>query len=253
MAEKFDNLYDLHNHLVFGIDDGARTPEDTIHMLEDAAANRIKVIVATPHGVPQAHWTKFEENYAAAAAMADEYGIKLLRGIEYNARNLAENQSLETLGGAAAGVVLMDFRIPNLPPEFQLCVDRVFNANHTLVIAHPERTFPPEALDKLSQLFDNGVIYQVTAGSLLGHFGTAECKMAWKFLEWGWAKFVASDAHDVKSRSNCLLEAYNLIARRWGTEAALTLQENARRAVENPEAGFAAVKKPAIWKRIFHC
>ena len=36
MAEVIENLYDLHNHLLFGIDDGARNASDTEAMLKEA-------------------------------------------------------------------------------------------------------------------------------------------------------------------------------------------------------------------------
>ena len=40
---------DLHCHLLWDIDDGAQSLEDTLALCETAAANNIRIIVATPH------------------------------------------------------------------------------------------------------------------------------------------------------------------------------------------------------------
>ncbi|MBE6366647.1 MAG: hypothetical protein E7052_01895 [Lentisphaerae bacterium] len=231
-----EGLYDLHNHLLFGVDDGAEKLEDTEAMLQDAVKNNIKVIAATPHMLPRTDMQKYEANFPEAAALAEKYGIKLLRGGEYNARSFPPEPPYIALGGGEQGAVLMDFRLPSFPPEFQLCVDNIFNAGYSLIIAHPERTFPESMLPDLERLFDSGVVYQVTAGSVVGKFGREPQRMAFKLLEKGWAKLVASDAHDDSKRPSLLLEAYNVIEKRYGAEAAAILQNNARNVIEEPSA-----------------
>ena len=236
MSEKLTGLYDLHNHLLFGIDDGAQTLEDTEAMLKEAAENGITLIAATPHMLPRTDMVKYRANLPAVVETAEKYGIKVVQGGEYNARSFPENPPYISLGGGANGYVLMDFRMPSFPPEFQLCVDNIFNANYTLIIAHPERTFPESMLPELGRLAECGVVYQVTAGSLLGKFGAAAKRMAWLLLEKKWAKIVASDSHDVEKRPSYMQEAYQMIARKYGMQAALTLKENARKVIEEPTA-----------------
>ena len=45
-------MIDMHHHLIYGIDDGAKSFEGTEKMIEDAVKNQISVIVATPHITP---------------------------------------------------------------------------------------------------------------------------------------------------------------------------------------------------------
>src|ERR1700759_5441040 len=40
---------DIHSHVLYGIDDGAKKLEDSLGMLEMAAANGTVAIVGTPH------------------------------------------------------------------------------------------------------------------------------------------------------------------------------------------------------------
>ena len=42
-------MYDLHTHILPGVDDGAVTPEDTLAMSRVAADTGTKVVLATPH------------------------------------------------------------------------------------------------------------------------------------------------------------------------------------------------------------
>ena len=42
-------MFDLHAHILPGIDDGARTPEETLEMSRVAAGYGTKAILATPH------------------------------------------------------------------------------------------------------------------------------------------------------------------------------------------------------------
>ena len=42
-------MIDIHNHIVFGIDDGAQTKEDMLDMARAAHAEGITDIIATPH------------------------------------------------------------------------------------------------------------------------------------------------------------------------------------------------------------
>lgn len=48
-AEGVNQIVDIHNHVLFGLDDGARTLEESIEMIKNAKTQGIDVIVATPH------------------------------------------------------------------------------------------------------------------------------------------------------------------------------------------------------------
>ena len=227
-------LYDLHNHLLFALDDGAKDSAETAAMLEDAARNNINVIVATPHAGATVDLAVWQERLNICSEMADQYGIKLLPGAEYNARHFPDAPPYLTLGGVKKGFVLMDFRLPSLPPEFTQCLDDIYNADHQLIIAHPERSFPESTFFELEKLVDAGVVFQLTAGSILGAYGRKIRSISWMMLEKNWAKLIASDAHDVLDRKNCLAAAYEAIEHHFGAAAAGVLKENAARVVEAP-------------------
>ena len=45
-------LIDIHTHIVFGVDDGARSLEESLKLIDMAVGQGIKAIIATPHNMP---------------------------------------------------------------------------------------------------------------------------------------------------------------------------------------------------------
>ena len=42
-------MIDIHSHVVFGVDDGAKTEKDTRDLLEESYRQGVRTIIATPH------------------------------------------------------------------------------------------------------------------------------------------------------------------------------------------------------------
>ncbi len=240
-------LIDLHNHLLYGMDDGARTISDAEKMLDDAKNNGISTIAATSHVLPGTDQAQYDRHLQVVARLGEARGITVLRGAEYNGRHLPEQPPYTTLGGIENGTVLVDFRIPYLPPNFRAQADDIFNAGYSLVVAHPERTFPIAMLKNLEELAETGIVYQITAASLLGKFGNAPCKMGWTLLTNGFARLIASDAHNIQDRASCLAEAYEIIRKKCGENAVATLQDNARKVLEAPRTTLAPIPLRRFW------
>lgn len=113
MTEQF---LDLHTHVVYGVDDGARTEEQMRAMLDAAAANGITTLVATPHATPgleEFPQERYQRHLDAAQAYCQQqgYGLRLYPGAEllYNPmlRDAARENGLPTLAGT--DWVLMEF------------------------------------------------------------------------------------------------------------------------------------------------
>ncbi len=70
------------------------------------------------------------------------------------------------------------------------------------IIAHPERNLElMENPDLLYRLVKNGACAQLTCSSLTGRFGRSVKRLARRFLEANLVHFIASDAHNLTSRS----------------------------------------------------
>ena len=112
----------------------------------------------------------------------------------------------------------------------------MMNAGLRPIVTHPERNQLLQfRMADLESWVAQGVHIQVTAQSLLGRFGKTAKGCAHELVGRGLVHFLASDAHNTRSRSTALDEARQYVDKRFGPEAGLRLFE------ENPRAALAGV------------
>jgi protein-tyrosine phosphatase len=94
------------------------------------------------------------------------------------------------------------------------------------ILAHPELISALQGEPRLVRsLQDMGVLFQITADSVLGRFGREPRRACEEWLDAGQVHFVASDAHSPRRRPPGLSEARRAIAARWGEDVARALTE----------------------------
>lgn len=201
-------MIDLHCHVLPGIDDGPATIEQSLALARAASRNGTRTVVATPHvslQYPNSAETILRLVYEVnARLLAEGVGVEVRRGAEIALTQIADVriEDLErlTLGG---GPWLL------LEPPFVAAaygLDAVIGAlqlkGHRVVLAHPERC-PSFHRDPrmLATLVSRGVLTSVTAGSLVGRFGTDVRRFARRMVAEGIVHNVASDAHDTTRRA----------------------------------------------------
>jgi len=90
----------------------------------------------------------------------------------------------------------------------------------------------------VKEWLQRGVLIQVTAGSVIGRMGKHAEKMAHDLLANRWVHFLATDAHNTTSRIPKMREAYELVAKKYGSDYAHLL------CVSNPLAVFMGKPMP---------
>jgi protein-tyrosine phosphatase len=97
----------------------------------------------------------------------------------------------------------------------------------TPVIVHPERNSElMERPETLYKLVEKGALTQVTASSLCGYFGKNIKKFSHELVENNLTHFIASDAHNITTRSFKMEEAFNLIESEFGMDFVYLFKEN---------------------------
>ena len=97
----------------------------------------------------------------------------------------------------------------------------------TPILAHPERyRFVQEDIKRLEILKEMGVLFQIDAGSIIGHFGVKTKKTSINMLSMGYCHLIGSDAHNDARRSFCLKDAYSVIN---SDEVIRALKQNAEK------------------------
>jgi protein-tyrosine phosphatase len=229
-------LVDIHSHILYGLDDGARTLEDSVAMLRLAADSGTTDIVATPHANtefafdPSLIDARIAELQEAAGPLP-----RIHRGCDFHL-------TLENIQDALAHppkyainhlcYLLVEFSDLLIPRPTQEIFDRLQRAGLTPIVTHPERNgLLHTRLDQLQSWVENGALVQVTAGSLLGGFGRAAKSVATELMNRNLVHFIASDAHDPKHRTPVLRDAYQYVEQTWNPSLAKLLFTTSPQAV----------------------
>lgn len=234
-------MIDLHFHILPGVDDGAKTIEDSIEIAKKAVENGITSIMATPH-----HKNGAFENPKQ----------KIIRDVELlNVRLIEEGINVKIFPGQEirifgeiveaydAGEILtlnqtqyLFIELPsNHVPRYteQILFDLQVKGLKPIIV-HPERNASIiEHPDILYHFVTKGTLTQITAASVLGNFGKKIQKFSLDLIEAGMAHLIASDAHNLTTRACKLREAYEFLEKDFGTEARFYFQENAQLVVAN--------------------
>ena len=222
-------MYDLHSHILPGVDDGARTLEDALEMARSAVEHGTKVMVATPHRkdvIESFSVQQIQEHLAVLKGELDQNGVDLeiLLGMETHLElelpeAFAEGLALPINGSRYALVELTFFGHPNYMEEvlFQLQLRGL-----TPVLAHPERIEVIQRnVDLLVGFVERGMLSQITAGSIVGHFGGRVKRFTHSLLRRGLVHVIASDTHFAQGpRSPVLSDGVNEAVRIVGEERA---------------------------------
>ena len=202
-------MIDLHSHVLPGVDDGARTLDESLEILRAAAEDGITRIAATPHvrdDYPTSPET-MERGVDAVNSAARDAGIpiEVLTGgeldIEYAAR--LDDATLARFGlGGNPAVLLLECPYTGWPLELRDLVFRLATRGFSVVFAHPERNPDVQADPELLRpLVDAGVLVQITAGSVDGRLGSGSQRASRTLLDAGLAHLIASDGHAPQIRA----------------------------------------------------
>ena len=216
---------DCHSHVVPSGDDGAQSLADGIALCELAARSGTEVLYATPHIWPHLVLTDEREEAVRRGfkALRLDAPLELRLGYELTPARplLEEDPGRYALEGT--DVVLVEVPFAGPADDLFALAEHVEAAGLVPLIAHPERTEAVRARPALAEeLAERGWPLQVNSTSVTGRHGPEAAALAWRLIERGHARVVASDGHRL-TRPARLDDAYELVSARVGEEAAAPL------------------------------
>ena len=234
-------MVDIHHHLLWGLDDGAKDIETSIAMANASAADGVTHIVCTPHAngtydfQPEVNAAKVAElrERLKAEGVTVELGLGCDFHLSYdNIQDAKEHPARYSVNGLGYLMVeLPDYGIPRGLTEtfYELQL-----AGMTPILTHPERNPTLQNdLPRLAEWMRGGVLVQVTGDSVTGRMGKTAQRITHELLAKRWVHFLATDAHNVTSRPPRLSEARSVVARKYGEAYAESL------VTTNPLAVFS--------------
>lgn len=223
-----DQVIDLHCHILPGIDDGAPDIDLSLAMARRAVDDGITVTACTPHIMPGYYENTgpgIREHVRALQTVLDENDIplKLTTGADVHLVTdlVAGLKSGRILSLADSRYFLFEPPHNVAPPRMMDSIFDVMSAGYIPIITHPERLrWIEEQYDVMGQAVHNGAWIQLTAASVTGKFGKRPQYWSDRMLDEGLVHILATDAHNMRTRSPVLSEAVEAVSKRLGEAAA---------------------------------
>ena len=205
-------MLDLHVHVLPGIDDGPRNLDDALKLARALVADGIEHVVATPHiypGVFDNTPHRIAEAFERLQTAVTAEGLALTMTWAAEVRicpeiiDWLEHRRLPLLDGSLVGPSTALIELPDgqIPVGTDRLAGLMLDRGITPLIAHPERNKAVmEQPSRLEALRRMGCRFQLTAGSVIGEFGSKAHATARHLLDADWADVVASDAHNLSGR-----------------------------------------------------
>lgn len=241
-------FYDLHAHILPGIDDGPATIEDAVEIARIASANGTRAILATPHRKDVTELSSIERIREVTAELScrfrdESIPLALTLGMENHIdaalpEDVIAGKAL-TMNGSRYILVEMPFFGDIKEHHYVEGALRELQAQQLIpVFAHPERI---EAFQRQPALLERyigmGMLSQLTRGSLLGHWGKEVLQFSLDLLRNGMVHILSSDTHSPRPpRTPELGEAIKVASEIVGCQKAQAMVTDTPRAILNDKS-----------------
>ncbi|TCD46257.1 tyrosine protein phosphatase [Streptococcus sp. X16XC17] len=226
-------MIDIHSHVIFGVDDGPDTIEESLSLIGESYRQGVRTIVATSHrrkGMFETPEDVIARNFSAVQEkvvvefpdMTLCYGGELYFTTDI-LEKLASNQFPRMHGTKFA---LIEFSMGTRFEDMQQALQALAMIGVTPIIAHIERYMALEFnKERVQSLIDMGCYTQINSSHVLKPklFGDSHKvfkKRAAYFLKENMVHCVASDMHNLTSRPPFMEQAYKLIKKDYGSKRA---------------------------------
>jgi protein-tyrosine phosphatase len=217
-------MIDLHTHVIYGIDDGARDFDEAQEMIRIAQANGTTKMVATSHYIPETYSYTQEAYYEKLNKLRqwivnEHMNFQLIEGNELfltrpSVQDLLQQKCLTINKSRYVLVEVTSFMKLQKVEEL---LDLLQHNGYIPIIAHIERlNWILEDFNCIQQWYTKGYVFQVNAESIVNKRYKENYKSAHELLKKGYVHIVASDGHRSNHRRPVLLEAYNHITQICG-------------------------------------
>lgn len=197
-----DDYIDIHSHLLPGIDDGARTFEDTLRLTKALQGFGVSQFITTPH-IIQYVWDNTHEQILSnkETTVVELEKNKITIPFSAAAEYLMDDQFVQLFQSHQLltlkdNYVLVEMSYINAPIQLYSILFDLQVAGYIPVLAHPERyLFYHKNFSEYEKLKRAGCLFQLNLLSVVGYYGAEITKIAEQLLAKGMYTYVGSDVH----------------------------------------------------------
>ncbi len=194
---------DMHSHLLPGIDDGAKTLEESITLIRGFKELGYRKVITTPHVMSDFYKNTPDIILSAKKKVkgtlaTQRVNIEVEASAEYYLDEFLihkiESKELLPFGD---NYILFELPFIGEPPNLATFVFELQTNGYTPILAHPERyTYWHDNFDKYHEMKDRGVHLQLNMFSLIGYYSPQIKKIAERMIDEGLVSFLGSDCHN---------------------------------------------------------
>ena len=219
-------MIDIHSHIIFDVDDGSKSLEQSIKSLEQIKKIGLEDVICTPHfrsgNIDKIVKTK--DNYLKIKEKAKELNINLYLGNEilYTDKivTLLKRNRLLTLNNSK--YVLIEFKRNETMDINQVVniLEELVENGYKPVLAHPELYINYRNIEDMYKIKETGTMLQMDATSIIKNKTKRNIyKFSKKLLKERLIDIVASDSHCIKKRNHLsFIKAYKKISKKYGKD-----------------------------------
>ncbi|MCG7343983.1 capsular biosynthesis protein [Sporosarcina sp. ACRSL] len=234
-------MIDMHTHLLFGVDDGPATIEETFALVKKAQEEGITDLICTSHASHPQFDVQHREVISQTLLLKDvirEAGlnVQLHPGQEIRlTEDIIEKwDSGELLTLANSRYLLLELPSQTIPVYTVKIIQEMVERGIIPIIAHPERNRAiAEKPERLERLIRHGATAQITSGSLSGHFGKTIQKLSLQLIEANLVHTYGSDVHNLNTRPFHFGKGLDVLERKKLYDIADLMLENNERILRD--------------------
>lgn len=214
---------DIHNHILPGVDDGARDMDEAIQMLSIAYEQGIRMIIATPHFSTGLKGHTADELKAIAkevslAAQRVGMDMQIILGNEllYSVELVEALDKGDALTMDGTRYILIEFLPSISKQEISYALNQCIYSGYIPILAHAERYYCLRAKSQsVEDLVRLGAYIQLNLSSLKGSITNPRTRFARMLIKKKWVHFLATDSHGVKERPPITKHAIRYLIRKF--------------------------------------
>lgn len=193
---------DIHSHILYGIDDGAKTLEDTKGLIGSMKELGFGHVITTPHTTPLV-WDNTQEiilnkyNEVRSVLVQETESVNLRVASEYLMdESFLRRLDQEPLLTVKDNFVLVEMSYINPPIQLYDILFELKTKGYEIILAHPERyNFYHSDVTLYKKLKRAGCHFQLNLLSVTGYYGEHVLKATQRLLSENMFDFVGSDIH----------------------------------------------------------
>lgn len=230
---------DFHSHILPQIDDGSRSVQESVKILDGMAEDGVDIVVATPHFYcSKSSIHRFLDKRAASYELLKK-NLKpehpeILLGAEvlYNPA-LVGKDALTRLAIQGTDFLLLEMPYNTITDSIINDVDSIAGDRDVkIIVAHIERYLDFTGMDSLRRLMELNVLGQINAESLMRMRTRNRC---FRLIREGYVHVMGTDMHRIDRGDAYYSEGLSVLKKRFGKDFASVMERNGINILANKE------------------